>query len=194
MHKNSLRVEDWSYFPPYENTMHLSLCYNASNKGGSMANREKDLAKYELLDSYEVMVKPFLEDIIMWREKGLTLTAICKRLSITTAQFSRYMRNYQELYDTWYTGTISLILDLENTMFREAKGYYYKEIDVQTLEDASGKIYGTKTITKRRYHFPQMPALIKSLEVLHNNKWGENMAEDHDIEIKIDKELEEYSE
>lgn len=147
------------------------------------------------MDSYEVLIKPFLESITIWREQGASITQISRKLGISPATMCSYMRKHEELYSAWYDGSIGLVLDLEDTIYKEAKGYKYTETTTTILEDKDGNVYGKKTTTTQKVHFPQIPALQKALEVLHSQRWVVQEDKlDREINILLEGELKDYAE
>jgi len=155
--------------------------------------RKHDVDDYKLMDSFDVIIRPHLDAITFWREQGINVSKVCRKLGISNAMFYRFMKTNQELYDAWYSGSIGLLLDLEETLFREAKGYKYVEKTVQDLEDKHGVVYARKIIKTTKYHFPQMPALMRALETLHGQKWKVQDVESKDITITLKGGLEDYS-
>jgi hypothetical protein len=145
------------------------------------------------MDSYEVLVKPFLESITLWREQGASVVTVSRKLGISPAMFGTFMRKNQELYNAWYDGSVGLVLELEETLFKEAKGYYYNEVCTKILEDKDGNLYGKSTMTTKKFRPPQAGALLKALESMHSQRWMTKQADEKEIKILLEGDLAEYA-
>lgn len=131
-------------------------------------------------NKYETHVKPYLKNIKEWASNA-TEKDIAKNLGVALSSFMDYKNKYPELQQAIKDGQCNLIMDLQSSLIRNAKGYDYEEKTItKTLEDGS-----IMKITQK--HFPgNTGASIFLLKNLDRENWADNW---HNKELK-EKELE----
>jgi len=111
---------------------------------------------------YRRKVKPYLNDIINWRQNGKGVKEICKLLDIHPDTFYRYKKKYPDFYNAYEIGNELLADSLETSLYKEAKGYEYTEQSVS--KDG-------KAIDVKKYARPQGSLLKFALTNTRPKKW-----------------------
>ena len=144
------------------------------------------MAKRGAKDKYEEAVKPHLEMINKKIREGVTEAQIAKALGISTASFSNYKRDHQELRDALKLNKGKDVLaQLVNAGIQSACGYY-KEEEVMTKSEKNGV-----TITKTKRWFPAN-ATLNRFYVLNLGK--EEGFVDNPLEYDLKKAKSEFEE
>lgn len=145
--------------------------------------------------TYELNVKPYLGDISKWREEGLNMTQVAKKLGIAVQLFARFVREKDALYLAWYSGEVLLTEEMENVAYKEASGYYMTEVATETVYNTDGEIIGKKIKKTKKWHRPQANILRDVLKALHPAKWREQEDKQvKEVEIVMPDELEKLAE
>ena len=125
-------------------------------------------------NKYKTHVEPRLEEIECWCREGLIDVEICKRLGITRSCFYEYRKKYPEFSDFIKKGKEIADYKVENSLFKRATGYEYKEV-TQTCRE--GVLVGTKEITKQVP--PDPTSCIFWLKNRKPDKWRDKT--DHEV-------------
>lgn len=147
-----------------------------------------------LYGPYKILVEPYLEEITEMREDGMNVQQISKSLGITPKELYVFIRQHPELYKAWHNGTIAILMNLEEAVYRAALGYEYEEREEQILENSDGEIYGKKYTIKKKYAAPNANLLLKALKAIDPDRWGDSVQSKIPDNNVIDTDLLEYSE
>ena len=74
-------------------------------------------------NKYETHVRPYLEAVKAWCRKGATEESISKKLGVAYSTFRRYKEEHKELTEALMTSKALADSEIENALFRKAKGY-----------------------------------------------------------------------
>ena len=141
---------------------------------------------------YKDRIEPRLKEIVQLRSKGISTEKIAAYLGIEVHELQLAIQDNQDLYNAWYKGEVFLIEEIENALYRAAKGQYVEEEETIETIDGEGEI--TRTTKVKKKFVQSIPAAIKALEVIHNRRWANVDRESKEIEIILPRELLEYAE
>jgi hypothetical protein len=116
---------------------------------------------------YKEMVEPFLENVTAWRREGLTEIQIFERLGVGKTSATRYKKKYPEFRQALLDGKKKLVGELEDSLYKRAKGFEYEEMEVSVRDDGSGK----RIRKTKKYIVPDVGALCFALKNLAPEKW-----------------------
>jgi len=94
------------------------------------------MAKVGRKHKYATHVEPRLKEIEWWCRDGLTEKEICKRLGINVATLDRYKKKFCALCDTLKRGKEIPNYEIEDSLFKRAKGITYTETKRRAVVDA----------------------------------------------------------
>ena len=117
---------------------------------------------------YEEKVKPFLDVIPTWRKKGMTEKQIAQKLGIGYSTLSAYKIEHKEFLEVLKTSKAQLVSELENSLYKTAMGYLYKEKKILKETDDSGK-EKVKTEIVEKQALPNIAAIIFSLKKFNSS-------------------------
>ncbi|WP_302826609.1 transposase [Anaerofustis stercorihominis] len=118
-------------------------------------------------NKYEELVKPRLNEIQSWSEDGLYENQIADKLGIGYSTFNRYKVENEELREVIKKGRLKKpVKELENTLFKKALGFHYKEKKITEEIDKDGNEI-TKKVIVEKYIPPDTGSAIYLL-----NNWG----------------------
>lgn len=132
-------------------------------------------------EKYNEFVRPYLNDIKKWiREDKATERQIAKRLGISYQVFNNYKVRHKELSLTLREAKRDLTAEIEESLYKRATGFMYKETKTRTTENPDGTT-STFTETCEKYALPDVGAQIFALKNLSKGKWSNSPAE---LELK----------
>lgn len=106
---------------------------------------------------YFTNVEPYLDDIILWRQSGLSEEEIAKKLDVGTTAFNEYKIKYPEFQRVVRTSKEKLVNNLKRSLFKESLGYEYEEVKT-TIEES---YLGTKKkVEKTKKYARSQPNLL----------------------------------
>ncbi len=114
---------------------------------------------------YETKIKYMFDEIIEWREQGLSLEDVSIKLEISIARLFAYQAKYPEFAEVLKHSKKRLVNKLKRSLWREAMGFEYDEI---TLEES---YLGIKKKVVKKYARSQAPLLIYALCNLDPNNF-----------------------
>lgn len=120
-----------------------------------------------------------------WRRDGLDFAQIAKNMGIALSTLSRWRELYEDIRDALKKGSEVSTYEVENALYKSAKGHFVEEVEIIEHEDDMGR----KTVTKhkrRRYIPPSIAAQIFILKNRRSDWWREKQI----IEMKNDGMLE----
>lgn len=75
-----------------------------------------------------------------WAEKGLTEAQIAHNLGVSVATFESYKKRYPQFLKSLKEGKKPLIIEIENALYKRAKGLKVTETTTTTMPDGSTKV------------------------------------------------------
>lgn len=127
------------------------------------------MAKRGAKDKYEEMVKPHLEMINKKIREGVTEAEIAKALGISTASFSNYKREHQELRDALKLNKGKDVLaNLVNAGIESACGYYKTNTTTTYATNEDGQVYVKSKVETKTWYPPN--ATLNRFYVLNLGK------------------------
>lgn len=120
-----------------------------------------------------------------WRRDGLDFAQIAKNMGIALSTLSKWRELYTDISDALKRGSEVSTYEIENALYKSAKGHFVEEVEIIEHEDDVGR----KTVTKhkrRRYIPPSIAAQIFILKNRRSDWWREKQI----IEMKNDGMLE----
>jgi hypothetical protein len=136
--------------------------------------------KIRVFAEYNSKVKPYLTNITRYRVDGKDLEEIALLLSVDKFDFLSMFKEIKQLKDAYNDGDLLLLSRLENQLIKECLGYYVEE------ESPKGLV--------KKYMRPNATLLLKVLKTINPEKWEDKVHEREVLEVKIAKELIDYSE
>ena len=90
---------------------------------------------------YETHIEPNLKLIVSWRESGLTYEQIAEKLKVAHSTLKKHESEQVALSDALHTSKVKLIANLKRSLWKEAMGYEYTEVQesAEILTDKDGK-------------------------------------------------------
>ncbi len=135
-------------------------------------------------NKYPTHVQPRLQEIEWWCREGLIEKEICIRLDVGHTAFAIYKQEYPELKESLKKGKEIADYTVEDSLYKRATGYEYKEVHIETILDKNGNptvLRQARTITK--YTPPGTTACIFWLKNRRNDKWRDKQEVQHSGEI-----------
>lgn len=112
----------------------------------------------------KLTTKRWLDRITQMARNGLTIEQIAKNCGVARNTFYNYMKKSQALNDAVDNGRMCADLEIENALFKNAKGYYFDEECV----DSEGN-----TKSYKKYMPPNVVAQIFWLKNRRPKQWRE---------------------
>ena len=120
-----------------------------------------------------------------WKRDGLTERQICKNLGICETTLNEYKKIHPELVAALKRGKEVVITELENALYKRARGYEYEETKTYIkIEDGREVKYTEKT----KKHIPPD---VAACSILLKNKDKGNWS-DNPMKIAIEREMMEF--
>lgn len=120
-----------------------------------------------------------------WRRDGLDFEQIAKNVGVARQTLWKWAKLYQDIGNALKKGSEVSTYEIENALYKSAKGHFVEEVEIIEHEDDAGR----KTVTKhkrRRYIPPSIAAQIFILKNRRSDWWREKQI----IEMKNDGMLE----
>lgn len=128
-------------------------------------------------------VEPNLDRIPKMKKQGLTDEQISSTLGIGYSTFRDYVNKYPSLKAVLKEGKISLIEDLEDTLYKKALGLctVKKVKTVTVLDTRTGKMKVVREEKQEDTVAPDSGALIFALKNLASERWQDRRVVDNSI-------------
>lgn len=132
-----------------------------------------------------------LENIKLWKKMGQTDDWVYKKIGIGKSLGIKWKKEYSEFGEVFKKGTEDLLLELEQTLYTRAVGFYATDED-ETKEQKYNKDFDkfeeivTKRVVKKKFIWSD-PCLMKALTRLNPHKWSDD-ARHKDERIAMEKE------
>lgn len=105
-----------------------------------------------------------------WRRDGLTYEQIANNMGINVSTLHLWCKNHAEILNAIKKGEEVFIYEVENALFKAAKGYETVETEMTETVSANGETITTKR--KRMRHIqPSVGAIIFILKNRRPDKW-----------------------
>jgi hypothetical protein len=119
------------------------------------------------------LVKDRFPDIIAWLEQGFTEAQIFRSLGIGKTTWEAYKHKYSELAELLKNARAKQIVEVENSLFKNATGYYYYEEDARKVKDSEGNERLEK-VTLKKFKGPETAAACFFLKNRDKKNWTDN--------------------
>ncbi|MGH0775279.1 helix-turn-helix domain-containing protein [Bacillus mobilis] len=131
-------------------------------------------------NKYETHVRPRLDEIKEWAEQGLTESEMQKLLGVSHNAFNNYKNEYSELNESLKQGKEISDDIVEQSLYKNAIGYYYEEEAVTNKGDI---------VSVKKYSKPNTTAQIFWLKNRRRDQWRDKQDIEHsggmDFEINL---------
>jgi len=114
---------------------------------------------------YEKRIKFMRDEIIAWREQGISIDDIALKLNISRTTMYEYQNRYSDFADALSHSKTKLVNKLKKSLWKEAMGFEYDEV---TYEES---YLGTKKKITKKYARSQPSLLIYALCNLDPNNF-----------------------
>jgi transposase-like protein len=148
----------------------------------------------ENVTSYYTKVANRLEDVTQMRLEKFSMTQIAHELGVSNTSFLKWSKKYQDLANALAEGNASFEQKAEESLFKSAFGYYYTEEKETLYKDPEGNTYKSTVEKHKRWKQANPMLLMNMLKSLNADKWASLEESNKDIQIELDKDLEEYAE
>ena len=120
---------------------------------------------------WETRIEPRLEEIAAWCRDGHTDIEMCKALGISVSVFCKYKREKEQLVQALKVNKAIADLTVENSLYKRANGYRYKETvkEIKTGPDGEVIFKHAKEIEKEA--LPDTTAQIFWLKNRKQKEW-----------------------
>lgn len=144
------------------------------------------MSKPKRKTKWDTHVQPNLNRIPKWRRDGLTEKQVAQKLGVAYSTLRVYRDQYSALAAALEKGKEELIEELEDSLYKRAKGYEYEEVKTHISKDRDGN---QKTrIEKTTKHMPpDTGALAFALKNLAPEKWKDRRQIEHEGELEVKK-------
>ncbi len=108
---------------------------------------------------YETNIKPNLKLIVSWRERGLTYEQIAEKLKVAYSTLKKHESEQVDLSVALHTSKEKLVANLKRSLWEEALGYEYTEVQESSVT-VNGQEIGKKKTTKTTKKMRGVPNLL----------------------------------
>ena len=133
---------------------------------------------------YETHVEPNLHRIPKWRRDGLTEKQVAKKLGVAYSTLRVYRDQKPALSAVLEKGKEELIEELEDSLYKRAKGYTFEE--TKTVASKEGGIDRRRIEKTTKHIAPDTGALAFALKNLAPEKWKDRHNLEGELEVKND--------
>ena len=121
----------------------------------------------------EKQLKIKKKDIENWARRGCTKKEIATNLGVSKTTFETYEKKYSWLFDLIKKARFEAIEEVENSLFKAATGYYYKEY--KAIKVKTGQYEEEiKVVEIQSFKPPDTGAMCFYLKNRAKDKWAEN--------------------
>jgi len=133
---------------------------------------------------WETKIEPRLIEIEAWCRDGYTDKMMCEALSISQETFCKYKREKPELVEALKVNKAIADLTVENSLYKRAIGYKYKEVTKEVKTDKAGDILFKHIREVEKEVLPDTTAQIFWLKNRKQEQWRDKQLVEHSGEIK----------
>lgn len=113
-----------------------------------------------------------------WARDGLTDEQIAKNIGISRKTLIEWKQKYSDICDTLKKGKEVVDREVENALFKRARGFDYTEVTEERIYDrATGEYKMTITKSVRKHMAPDVAAVIFWLKNRKPAEWREKVTE-----------------
>ena len=118
-------------------------------------------------------VKERFAEIEIWLKNGLAERQIIKNLGIGKTTWESYKKKYPELMDLLKKGRETQIAEVENSLYKNATGFYYFIQESVKVKNADGS-ESVKVVTLKKFKAPETGACAFFLKNKDKKNWADN--------------------
>lgn len=143
----------------------------------------------------EKQLKAKKEEIENWAKRGCTKKEIATNLGISKTTFESYEKKYSWLSGLIKKAQFEAIEEVEDSLYKAATGYYYKEHQVVKLKVAKD-VETVQVIEVEKFKPPDTGAMCFYLKNRARDRWAENPQNIaiQQERLKLDKEVAKFKE
>jgi hypothetical protein len=137
-------------------------------------------------------IKSRFPEIIIWLNKGLCEGQIIKNLAISKTTFEKYKKEQSALVELLKKGTENQVEEVENSLYKNATGFYYYVTESIKLKNPDGS-ERVETVEVKKFKSPETAAICFFLKNKDKANYTDNpqLVELHREEFKFKKEQQE---
>lgn len=122
-----------------------------------------------------------------WKRDGLSDEQIAHNMGIAYSTLKDWKQKYSAISDALKKGKEVAIYEIENSLFKRARGFQTEEVTEELRKDAKGRIIESHVKRVRKQVPPDTGAAIFILKNARPEKWSDRpKADDADIEDLTD--------
>lgn len=143
----------------------------------------------------EKQLKDRKEEIENWAKRGCTKKEIATNLGISKTTFEAYEKKYSWLSGLIKKAQFEAVEEVENSLFKAATGYYYKDTQAIKVKVDQYK-EEVQMIEVTKFKAPDVGAMCFYLKNRAKDKWAENPQniQLQQERLKLDKEVAKFKE
>lgn len=122
---------------------------------------------------YFEKVRPRLAEIESWLKNGLDQKQVFNNLGVSKTSWETYKHKYPELSELIKKGTESPIKEVENSLFKNATGFYYYVDELIKLKDSEGNEFVEK-VSVKKFKAPETAAIAFYLKNKLKKEYADN--------------------
>ena len=122
---------------------------------------------------YDSQVKPRFYEIQQWLEQGLSEAQIIKNLGVGRTSWENYKHRHEELVEVLKKGRAVQVVEVENSLYRAATGYYFTVEEAVKVKNADGS-EGVKVVRLEKFKPPEVAAMCFFLKNKDRANWTDN--------------------
>lgn len=118
-------------------------------------------------------VRERFAEIEIWLKQGLAEKQICKNLGVGKTTWESYKKQYPELAELLKKGRQSQIEEVENSLYKNATGFYYYVQESVKVKNADGS-ESVEVVTLKKFKAPETGAIAFFLKNKDKKNWADN--------------------
>lgn len=109
-------------------------------------------------NSFETIIKPKMDDILLWARAGATNAEIASALGVSYSTFVDHISKNNEFSDSLKEARLSGVPEVKMALYKRAIGFEYEEKKVSLKKDEDGETRQYVETTKK-YALPDVGAI-----------------------------------
>ena len=118
-------------------------------------------------------VQERLAEIEIWLKKGLSEKQICKNLGIGKTTWESYKKEHSELTDVLKKGRENQVSEVENSLYKNATGFYYYVQESVKVKDPDGGEH-VEVVSLKKFKAPETGAIAFFLKNKDKKNYYDN--------------------
>lgn len=118
-------------------------------------------------------IKKRLAEIEIWLRNGLSEKQVFTNLGIGKTTWESYKKQYPELTDVLKKGRQSQITEVENSLYKNATGFYYFIQESVKVKNADGS-ESVEVVTLKKFKAPETGAIAFFLKNKDKKNYADN--------------------